>query len=270
MKFSPGWKKLIPAPLRELRRRVQDEIDVVRGRRDRLEPPARFGFPGYGDYREIGRQFLELFRRLGGLQPGHRVLEIGCGTGRMALPLAGYLSGKGQYDGIDVSSASIRWCRTALSRKYRNFRFQHADVFNREYNPTGRIAADAFTLPFPDRHFDFVFLTSVFTHMLPPGIQRYLADISRVLSPGGAVLATFFLVPEANGPAPAMAFDHVADGFRTVNRDVPEQAVAVSAADVRGWYARANLEILEPLHRGAWSGIENALTFQDLIIAKKG
>ena len=270
MKRRPGWKQLIPAPVRELRWRVKDEWDVLRGKRDRFDPPARFGFPGHGDFREIGRQFFDLFVRFGGLEPDDRVLEIGCGTGRMALPLTGYLKGGGGYDGIDVSGPSIRWCRSALSRRFSNFRFQHADVFNREYNPSGRVAAGEYTLPFEDRRFDFVFLTSVFTHMLPPEIRRYLAEISRVLAPGGALLATFFLTPETNGVALAMRFDHVRDGYRTVNLDVPEQAVAVSEYDVRSWYAAAGLKIVEPVHRGAWSGIENAPTFQDLIVAKKG
>jgi len=73
----------------------------------------------------------------------------------------------GQYDGIDVSKSSIRWCHSTLSRRFSNFRFRHADVFNREYNPAGRLPAGEYVLPFEDRRFDFILLTSVFTHMLP-------------------------------------------------------------------------------------------------------
>jgi SAM-dependent methyltransferase len=168
-----------------------------------------------------------------------------------------------------VSKPSIRLCQSVLSRRYKNFRFQHADVFNREYNPSGRTPASEYALPFRDHRFDFVLLTSVFTHMLPPEIRRYLAETSRVLAQDGRLFATFFLIPEGRGSAPTMQFDHESDEFRTVNPEIPEQAVAVSEANVRSWYADAGLRILEPVHRGGWSGIQDALTFQDLVLATR-
>ena len=36
------------------------------------------------------------------LSPDHRVLDIGCGTGRMAIPLTSFLSKKGSYEGFDI------------------------------------------------------------------------------------------------------------------------------------------------------------------------
>ena len=55
-----------------------------------------------------------------------------------------------------------------------NFRFRHVDVLNRAYNPQGRLDPENFEFPYPQDAFDFVFLTSVFTHMRPPEMRHYL------------------------------------------------------------------------------------------------
>lgn len=231
-----------------------------------LDPPWEVGAPGGGDVKQVGDRFLELFRTMGGLRPEDRVLEVGCSVGRMALPLTGYLVPPGSYEGIDIVRASIRWCRAAIGRKAKHFHFTHADVFNGEYNRGGRIAAEQYTFPFPDGAFDFVFLTSVFTHMLPASITRYLGEIRRVLKPGGRVLATFFLIPAA--PAGGGAWiGHDGPGYRTSNPDRPEEAIAYDEAVVREWFRASNLAIVEPVHRGTWTNFERGLTYQDTIVA---
>ncbi len=59
--------------------------------------------------RFVGRRYLSAFVDLGGLQPDHAVLEPGCGTGRMAEPLTGYLGEAGSYDGFDVVAEAVEW-----------------------------------------------------------------------------------------------------------------------------------------------------------------
>ena len=68
-------------------------------------PPAELNFVGTPDnFAEVGQQFFDIFVRDGGLKPHHRVLDVGCGVGRMALPLTGYLTPPGDYDGIVVGA----------------------------------------------------------------------------------------------------------------------------------------------------------------------
>ena len=53
---------------------------------------------------------LKQFIDLGGLKPEHRVLDIGSGIGRVAIPLTEYLNEKGSYEGFDVVELGVNWC----------------------------------------------------------------------------------------------------------------------------------------------------------------
>jgi len=151
---------------------------------------------GDGDFEAIGKEFLGYFITLGGLTPDDAVLDVGSGIGRMAIPLASYLSKRGRYEGFDIVPEGVRWCQQHLTPRYPRFRFQVADVRNQLYNPKVTASATDYRFPFDDGTFDFCFCTSIFTHLLPDEVSHYLAEISRVLRPGGRCLATFFLAQD--------------------------------------------------------------------------
>lgn len=161
-------------------------------------PPAELTFCGDGDYRAIGAEFLGHFIRLGDLRPEERVLDIGCGIGRMAVPLTQYLSEKGSYTGVDIVKNGIDWCDRNISAKYPNFQFQHLDFHHPLYNPEGGSNAAQIRFPFPDGSFDFICLASVITHIEAAVLLNYAREISRLLAPGGRCFATAFLM---NPPA---------------------------------------------------------------------
>ena len=106
----------------------------------------------------------------------------------MARPLTQYLDG-GTYDGLDISQPAIEWCRKVYARRYPHFRFHFADIQNSYFNRDGKHAPVQYRFPFPDATFDFVFLTSVFTHMLRPAVENYVTEITRVMKSGGRCLA---------------------------------------------------------------------------------
>ena len=117
-----------------LRLRALDARDRLSGRSGRLIPPRRLQFVGEGDFVGIGDEFLSHLVALCGLRAEDRVLDVGCGIGRLARPLAGYLSIDGAYAGFDVNAAGIRWC-TQRYGHFPQFSFAHADVRNARYNP---------------------------------------------------------------------------------------------------------------------------------------
>ena len=213
-----------------------DTLDYVLGRRDDLTPPKRMVTAiGGGDFKAVGQELLTYFIELGDLQPTDRVLEVGCGAGRVAVPLTTYLNAQGGYEGFDIDGEAIRWCQTHITRRYPHFRFQLAEVHNRAYNPTGYYPASAYRFPYVDASFDFVFLGSVFTHMLSKDMQNYLSEISRVLKTGKKCLITFFLhnlessqLMAAGSSTLDFAFEH--EGVRVNTKHLPEAAVAYAEA----------------------------------------
>jgi SAM-dependent methyltransferase len=191
----------------------------------------------------------------------------------MAEPLTGYLSEAGSYDGFDVVPEAIEWCVENISSKHPNFRFRHVDVSNRAYNPQGSLDPRQFTFPYADESFDFVFLTSVFTHMLPTEVRHYLGEIRRVLRPGGRCLATFFLLNEKSLSATrdgraSRRFAHEGDGYSYDIPNSPEAAVAYREDDVLAFLERADLDLYAPIRYGRWAG-QGSAPNQDTVILQR-
>ena len=133
---------------------------------ERLVPPTDLMHVGGGDFEKIGKEILQTLIEIGGLKPNERVLDVGCGVGRAAIPLTNFMKDNGSYEGFDIVPKEIKWCQKNISRRFPNFRFQLADVYNKAYNPYGKYKASDYKFPYEDESFDFVFLTSVFTHLL--------------------------------------------------------------------------------------------------------
>jgi SAM-dependent methyltransferase len=249
-----------------------DGMDTLLGRRKELVPPRRLNFGGDGNFEKTGDEFLEYFVQLGQLRSEHRVLEMGCGIGRMARPLTKYLV-SGSYEGIDIVPRGIRWCQEHFTGRYPNFHFQMADVQNREYNPGGRFRPTEYRFPFEDGEFDFVYLTSVFTHMLKNDMTHYLRETSRVLRPGGKCLITFFLLNEQSrklisSGLSSLDFRFPQDGCWTADEKLPENALAYEEEYIRGVFSESSL-LLENLQFGAWCGRNEYLSYQDVLIAQR-
>lgn len=248
--------------------------DLGRGEGEGLMPPRRLSFVGRGDFERTGREYLDHFRRLGGLQPGDRVLDMGCGIGRMAIPLMDYLDDSGSYVGFDVGRAMIRWCRREITARRPDFEFAWAPVYNQKYNPFGSISGAEFRFPYEDASFDFVFATSLFTHLVREETEHYLRETARVLRPGSSCLLTFFLLDEhaeAEMAAGRASFDfrHQIEGGFTTDPSQPEEAIAFRVEDLRQMLAAAGLEPREPIHFGLWSNHPGAPAGQDIIVARR-
>lgn len=126
------------------------------------------------------RAFREKILSLAGLQPGESVLDVGCGTGALAIAAKRHVGPTGMIYGIDASPQM-------LARADRKARKSGLEIVFRQ--------APAQALPFPDAQFDAV-LTTIMLHHLPRKAREQCArEIRRVLKPGGRVLAVDFAAP---------------------------------------------------------------------------
>jgi SAM-dependent methyltransferase len=239
-------------------------------------PPPELHNVGDGDYRAIGAEFLGHFVRFGGLRPTDHVLDIGCGTGRMAMPMTQFLDPKvSRYEGFDVAAGGVAWCKKAISTRYPNFRFQHIDVFDELYNPKGKVPAGPIRLPFEDRSFDFVLMTSVVTHLTTAGVRAYVNEIGRLLRPSARCFLSLFLMDDVarehlrTGPA-RLSFDPNGRGpEHYADPKVPTAAVAYDTEFLLEIFAAAGLVPARPIAYGHWSG-RLGDSYQDLCVLTKG
>jgi SAM-dependent methyltransferase len=225
------------------------------------------------DYHAVGRELVELAVRLAELQPQSAVLEVGSGTGRIAASLTGILSPPGHFEGFDIVRSGVDWCQANITPRFPQFRFQHADVFNAEYNAGGSQSGSNYRFPYADASFDVVVATSVLTHMYRADAAHYLSEIARVLRPGGRSFITHFLwtadardAHERGRSAMHFAFP-VVEGL-TVDPAHPEAAIAIDLEAVRSDYEKAGL-VLDPVYAGRWFGTAEGAHFQDIVVARK-
>ena len=247
---------------------------AIRAIRGQLHlPPLWLRDVGPDDFEKAGKEFLDLFIRLGNLQSDERVLDIGCGCGRVALPLTEHLSQTGTYVGMDVTAKPVMWCQKNITPQYPNFQFYHMDLYNKRYNPNGRSLAKDYTFPFDNESFDFIFLTSVFTHLLPADTENYLNQISRLLSQNGRAFITFFLLNDiqqtlASQRKNSIKFIFGSGPYRMRDESIPESAVAYDEVYLRKLLTQCGLEILGPIHYGTWSGRTDGLSYQDILMVQ--
>lgn len=135
-------------------------------------------FMGDIPYLETAAQFLREEKQLTyatmHLQPGQRVLDVGCGPGVDTIALAELLGGSGSVDGIDADPAMVAAAEHRASA---------AGVHDRVHHRV----ADALALPFAAQTFDAVRSERLFQHLSDP--RAALAEMLRVTRPGGWIVA---------------------------------------------------------------------------------
>jgi ubiquinone/menaquinone biosynthesis C-methylase UbiE len=105
------------------------------------------------------------------IQPSHRILDFGCGAGRMIRWLGDSVEGCEVW-GVDIQSEHIMWCQQHLSPP-----FKFATVTTAPH------------LPFEDRYFDLIYCGSVFSH-IDDLADACLLELKRILQPGGRLYIT--------------------------------------------------------------------------------
>lgn len=126
-----------------------------------------------GALRKLRLQVVDLAR----LQAGEAVLDVGCGTGTLALEASARVGAAGRVSGIDPGPQQIARARAKATRRRVPIDFQMGVIEH---------------LPFPDQSFDVV-LSTLMMHHLPDDLKRQgLAEIRRVLKPEGRLVIADF------------------------------------------------------------------------------
>lgn len=244
---------------------------------EEMLPPPGDDSVGVGDFQAIGLAFVEELKRSCDLSPHDAVLDVGCGIGRIAIPLTQYLSRDARYEGFDPVQRSIDHCQARITPSYPNFQFRLADLYNEQYNPQGRVPDHEYVFPYEDGTFDVAFAVSVFTHLLPAGTERYIAETARVLKPGGRFLATYFLLNDASKAGidagkSTLTLPVLRPGHRLQVARYPEAAVGHDEEVILSLYRKHALELTRAPGYGVWSGRAPSGygEYQDLVVAARG
>jgi cyclopropane fatty-acyl-phospholipid synthase-like methyltransferase len=132
---------------------------------------------GYEEFSEthgarLSRRLKAAFA-LADVQPGMKVLDVGCGRGEILRHCAQL--GADAY-GIDYAPVAIELASKLVATE------------SQSPGKTGVAQSDAKRLPFPNAYFDRVLMFDVVEHLYPWELDLCLADIRRVLKPGGALV----------------------------------------------------------------------------------
>jgi ubiquinone/menaquinone biosynthesis C-methylase UbiE len=121
-------------------------------------------------------------RVLSQVKPGDKVLDVGCGSGRLTIAAQNWVGPTGEAQGIDPAPEMIEIAQRNSARAGVAAKFE-----------VGLVEA----LPFPDGTFDLV-MNRLMMHHLPDSLKpRGLAEIRRVLKPGGLCLIVDFEPPKS-------------------------------------------------------------------------
>ena len=121
------------------------------------------------------------------IQPGDAVLDVGCGTGTLAIEVQSRVGRAGHVTGIDPGTQQIARARAIAARRNVPIEFQIGVIEH---------------LAFPDQTFDVVLSTLMMHHLSDDLKRQGLAEIARVLKPRGRlVIADFKRKQERQGRA---------------------------------------------------------------------
>lgn len=162
-----------------------------------------------GEFDNMGFVLADL-TRFCGLRPEHFLIDVGCGSGRLAKPLSSFLTGT--YLGIDVVPEFLSNARDITGR--RDWRFE---------------LADGLSIPAETGTADMVCFFSVITHLLHEESYIYLEDAFRVLKPGGRAVVSFL---EFHIPSHWAVFDQMIASRRLSMNTAPlNQFISRDALD---------------------------------------
>lgn len=149
-------------------------------------------------FEQRGAEIAARLRAHGLLREGARMLDIGCGCGRIARHLVA-APGLAGYVGFDRHPGMIDWCHEHIARRDSRFSFLYLElrsIYTLVDGHAGTLSPESFRFPFEDASFEGALAASVFTHIPIAETAQYLRELRRVLTDDGTALVTAFIATD--------------------------------------------------------------------------
>jgi len=195
-----------------------------------------------GDYHIIG----EIEKNIviyAGLKDGMKLIDYGCGSGRLAHALATKLNIN--YLGIDIIDDLLNYAITKSPKEYVFLKHHELDV------------------PAEDNSVDIICAFSLFTHLLQPEIYLYMEDMYRVLKKGGRLVFSFL---EFEIPSHWNVFDATIKAQK--NSTVPHVNMFMEKSVIHKWADHLGYKVIE-LINGDVTCFEGKALGQSVAILEK-
>jgi SAM-dependent methyltransferase len=173
-----------------------------------------------GEFEAFGlveRDMLKFY----GLKPDGYLIDVGCGAGRLALPLSQW--SKLKYLGTDIVADMVRYARETVNRADWTF-----------------VEVDALLIPEENDRADMVCFFSVLTHLLHEQSYIYLEEARRVLKPGGTIVFSFL---DFQMPMNWEVFAATVNDAKGPNRNPLN--VFISRDAIQAWATHLKLDIID-------------------------
>lgn len=209
--------------------------------------------PNHSSFDIIGAMLRDIVIREVNLNSTTKLLDLGCGTGRLSkfiVPILGR-----NYHGFDINSKYIEYCDRTYSGN-----FICCDVQHEEFNHDGLVEPSLMTIPYEDNSFDVVVSFGVLNHLRLDSTIRCISESHRILKRGGVFVATLIMLNEFSINAinsgktkRPFVFEHKSDKEWYDNQRSLLN-VAIFESDIRRAAIDIGYMIIEPTRYGQWCG----------------
>lgn len=232
---------------------------------------------GGSDPVEIAQFNVDIIERISTIEQGMKVLDFGCGCGRVSLPILEKIGPQGTIVGVDIIPKMIEFCREEITSIYPNSNFYQLVAENSHYTQwTETQAKDSSQISdltdIAESEFDLIFAFSVFTHLDLEDTKKYLKQFSKLLRPGGSIVISAMFINESSmrglhNNTSNVPFGKSIKRRRDIYFGNPQDklaAVGFREASFIKLAVDAGLEVSQ-IYYGAWPGRPHRICGQDVI-----